>query len=200
MDPRLQPGFLGTGASLMSDLSLLAYVLLIAPAMLVGLVFARRRMHRPHHKWAMIIITLVNWVLIFYLMLFSYTRGVVPGLSRFAQPAIFLPTLHLLFGGAAQLLATYTVYRMWREDTQVAAARKRGERNVTRYWFKSAKPVMWATLGLWLLTVALGVVTYVVFYITPSARAGDAPEATPEATPAVTEAAPAATPDVTPDG
>ncbi|MBI5671112.1 MAG: hypothetical protein HZC41_24210 [Chloroflexi bacterium] len=195
MDPRVQPGFLGTGASLMSDLSLLAYVLLIAPAMLVGFVFARRRLLRPHHKGVMTTITLVNWVLILYLMLFSYSRGVVPGLSRFTQPAIFLPTIHLLFGGAAQLLATYLVYRMWREDAQVAAARKRGEQDVSRYWFRPAKPLMRTTLGLWLLTVILGVATYFAFYVTPPARAGDPLEATPEATPAVTEAAPAATPE-----
>lgn len=195
MDPRLQPGFLGTGASLMSDLTLVAYVLLIVPAMVVGFVFARRRMHRPHHKWAMIIITLVNWVLIVYLMLFSYSRGVVPGLSQFTQPAIFLPTVHLLIGGAAQLLATYIVYRMLREDTQVAAARKRGETDLTKYWFKSAKPVMRATLGLWLLTVVLGVTTYFSFYAGSSSRVSDPPPATPEATPAVTEPAPAATPE-----
>jgi uncharacterized membrane protein YozB (DUF420 family) len=193
MDPRLQPGFLGTGASLMSDLTLLAYILLIAPAMLVGFVFARRRLHRPHHKWAMILITLVNWVLIAYLMLFSYARGVVPGLSQFTQPAIFLPTIHLLFGGAAQLLATYTVYRMLREDAQVAAAKKRGETELTKYWFKSAKPVMQAILGLWLLTVVLGVTTYFSFYAPPYNRPSDPPAVTPEATPAVTEPAPAAT-------
>lgn len=183
MDPRLQPGFLGTGASLMSDLTLFAYILLIVPAMLVGFVFARRRMHRPHHKWAMIVITLVNWVLIAYLMAFSYSRGVVPGLSQFTQPAIFLPTIHLLFGGAAQLLATYIVIRMWREDTQVAAARRRGETDVQRYWYKSARPAMRATLGLWLLTVVFGVVTYFTFY---AAVPASPPEAAPEVTPAAT--------------
>ena len=145
----------------------------------------------------MIIITLVNWVLILYLMLFSYTRGVVPGLSQFTQPAIFLPTIHLLFGAVAQLLATYTVIRMWREDTQVTAARKRGETEVTKYWFKSAKPVMRATLGLWLLTVVFGVVTYFSFYTTRPGSPVDSPTVTPEATP---EGTPAATPEATPDG
>lgn len=193
MDPRLQPGFLGTGASLMSDLTLLAYVLLIAPAMLVGYVFARRRMHRPHHKWAMNIITLVNWVLILYLMVFSYLRGVAPGLGQFTQPAIFLPTVHLVFGAAAQLLATYTVIRMWREDTQVAAAKRRGETNLQQYWYKSAKPVMRATLGLWLLTVVFGVVTYFSFYTARPGSPTTPPEVTPEATPAMT-------PEVTPEG
>lgn len=197
MDLRLQPGFLGTNASLLSDLSLVAYVLFIAPAMLIGFVFARQGKHRPHHQYLMNAVTFVNWLLIIFLMAVSYVNGVLPGLpGSLGQPAIFLPTLHLLFGGAAQILATYTVYRMWREDTQVAAARKRGEREVTRYWFKSAKPVMQAVLGLWLLTVVLGVATYISFYVAPPAEAAAAPEATP----AVTESAPEAAPAVTPEG
>lgn len=209
MDPRLQSGFLGTGASLMSDLSLLAYVILLVPAMLVGFVFARRRMHRPHHQYTMILITLVNWLLILFLMAVSYARGVVPGIpANLGQPAIFLPTLHLIFGAVAQLLATYTLYRMWREDAQVAAARKRGEKELARYWFKNAKPVMRTILALWLLTAALGFVTYFTFYTRRPADAAPAPAATeqptvygeagePEVTPDTQ--APAETPEVTPE-
>ena len=47
MDPRLQPGLLGTGASLLADLTLLAYLLLIVPGMLAGFVFARRKHFEP---------------------------------------------------------------------------------------------------------------------------------------------------------
>lgn len=198
MDPRLQPGFLGTGASLMSDLTLLAYLLLIVPAMLVGFVFARRKQFRPHHKVTMTAITLVNWALIAYLMAFSYSRGVAPGLPvSLGQASGLLPTVHLLLGGAAQLLASYAVYRMWREDAQVAAARRRGEQDVARYWFRQAKPVMQATLALWLLTAALGVGTYAAFYLVPPASASaTTPTATEEPAAAETPVdAPAATPE-----
>src|SRR5687768_14872850 len=75
----LEPqGFLGTGASLLADLTLLAYILLIVPGMIVGYVFARQGKHRPHHKWAMIIITVVNWLLIFFLMIAAYRFDVSP--------------------------------------------------------------------------------------------------------------------------
>jgi len=68
---------------------------------------------------------------------------------------------------------------------------RRGEQEVSRYWFKQAKPVMRATLALWLLTAALGVGTYAAFYLMPPASAGQAsPAATEEpVAPAATEAA-----------
>jgi uncharacterized membrane protein YozB (DUF420 family) len=217
------PGFLGTGASLLADITLIAYILLLVPGMIVGFVYARRGKHRPEHKWLMIGITGINWVLILALMIVAYNFDIAanfrnqPGNTRY-----LLPTLHALLGAPAQLLATYVVYRMLREDISVAAAQKRGEKNLQRYWFKNAKITMRITLGLWLATAALGIVTYLVRYnvlstaadgagiapiVTPEATEaadGAAPETTPEAAPAETpealpEALPQVTPEVTPD-
>lgn len=194
MNPYLQPqGFLGTGASLLADLSLLAYVLLIVPGMVAGFVFARRGKHRPHHKTTMITITVVNWVLIFFLMIAAYRFDVVANIA--SQPAnarYLLPTIHGILGLPAQLLATYVVYRMLREDTQVAAAKARGEsgQQLSKYWFKSAKPVMRLTITLWLITALLGVFNYLVRYnVLPTFD-------NVNVAPAVTEE-PAATPEVT---
>lgn len=193
------PGFLGTGASLLADLTLIAYILLIVPAMLVGFVFARRAMFRPYHKWTMIIITVVNTILIFVLMITAYRFDVAenfprqPGNSRY-----LLPTLHAIIGLPAQLLAFYNIYRMVREDWQIAAARKRGEPESTfaeKYFFKRAKLTMRLTLGLWLAAAALGVVSYLIRYdvlTTSAGGSGTPPVATPEVTPA-------GTPEITPE-
>jgi uncharacterized membrane protein YozB (DUF420 family) len=200
------PGFLGTGASLLADLTLLAYLLLIIPAMVGGYYLARRGLHRPHHQWLMIIVTAVNWVLILVLMVVAYNFDVIGNIAQqSANPRYLLPTLHGLLGLPAQLLATYTVYRMAREDTQVARAKARGERNLKQYWFLNAKPVMRITLALWLLTAALGVVSYLIRYNVVSFAQGDAvapaatPELSPVATAEVTADAPVSTPDVTPE-
>lgn len=192
MDYLNTPGFLGTGAGLLADLTLLAYLLLLIPGMIAGLVFARRGQHRPHHKTAMIVITAINWVLIIFLMIAVYRTDVAANFP--AQPGVpryLMPTIHALFGLPAQLLATFIVVRMLREDSQVAAAKGRGEKDVSRYWWKSAKPIMRLTLALWLITASLGVITYLVRYnvlptagsavIDPAATAE--PAATPEATP-----------------
>ncbi len=194
MNPYLQPsGFLGTGASLLADLTLLAYVLLIVPGMIAGFVFARRGKHRPHHKVTMITITVVNWLLIIFLMLVAYRFDVIGNIASKPTNARYLmPTIHAVLGLPAQLLATYVVFRMLREDSQVAAAKARGEKGqqLSKYWFKNAKIFMRVTIVLWLLTALLGVFNYLIRYdILPTFGASPA-------VPAVT-AEPAATSEAT---
>lgn len=189
MNPYLEPeGFLGTGASLLADVTLLAYLLLILPAMIGGYLLARRGLHRPHHKWLMIAVTAVNWVLIFVLMLVAYTFDVIHHIG--AQPGnarYLLPTLHGALGLPAQLLATFIVIRMLIEDDHVARAKERGERNLSRYWFRGARWTMRLTLVLWLATSALGLLSYLVrhnvFNTTPAPAIPEAPAATAEAGP-----------------
>lgn len=182
------PGFLGTGASLLADLTLLLYILLLVPGMLAGWWFARRNQHRPQHRNVMIGITLVNWVLIVTLMIVAYRFDVAPNFpEQPGAPRYLLPVLHAVLGVPAQLLATYVVIGMIREDVQVARAKRRGESGAAlrRYWFKHAKIIMRVTLGLWLATAALGVVSYAVRYeVFGASASGDAP--VPVATPELT--------------
>lgn len=153
-----QPGFLGTGASLASDISLLSYILLIVPSMLVGFVFARRKLFEPHHKLTMTTIVIVNWFIIFWLMANSYRDGVLPYLNaaNLGEPSIILPTIHLITGAIAQLLGTYLVIRMWFEK-------------VLPKWVmvKKIKIYMRFTLALWLLTATLGITIYLTWYVRP---------------------------------
>jgi uncharacterized membrane protein YozB (DUF420 family) len=159
------PGFLGTGATLLADITLVAYVFLILPAMIGGYITARSGHHRPQHKWLMIGVTLANWLLIIFLMWASLVGDVLPNLpANAAQPRYFLPGIHALLGAPAQLLATFIVFQMLREDTQVARARRRGETDLQKYWFKNAKWIMRLTLFLWTLTALLGIVSYLIRY------------------------------------
>jgi len=198
----LQPqGFLGTGASLLADLTLMAYILLIVPGMVAGFVFARMGKHRPLHKYTMITITVANWLLIIFLMIAAYRFDVAGNIgSQLGNARYLMPTIHGILGLPAQLLATYVVYRMIREDTQVAAAKKRGEKGqqLSKYWFKTAKVFMRTTIVLWLLTALLGVFNYLIRYdVVPAFGSGsDVPVVTaePAATeePSMTEEAPMA--------
>ncbi|MBK9746305.1 MAG: hypothetical protein IPO91_05940 [Chloroflexi bacterium] len=201
------PGFLGTGASLLADLTLIFYILLIAPAMLIGFWLARRGRHRPAHRNLMIAVTAINWVLIIFLMLVAYRFDVAGNFpNQPTAPRYLLPVLHALLGLPAQLLATYIVVRMLIEDVRVAQGKRRGEpvTQLRRYWFKQAKPAMQITLGLWLATAALGVITYLVRYeVLPGSASGEAapPVATPEVQPPVGTAEvvpPVETPEVQP--
>jgi uncharacterized membrane protein YozB (DUF420 family) len=165
-----QPGILGTQASLASDLSLLAYLLLLVPLMLLGFAFARRKMFVPHHKIVMTLIVALNWVLIALIMAVSYRDGVAPYLSTsLTDPRVLLPTLHLIIGGIAQILGTYLVLRMWLEDILPA-------------WLKvkRIKRYMRLTLAMWLVTAALGVIIYLMFY--PIGTRAGAPSEAPVVT------------------
>jgi hypothetical protein len=192
MNYYLEPsGFLGTGASLATDLTLIAYLLLIIPGMLAGFYFARSGRHRPDHKWTMILITIVNFVLIIGLMMFAYRYDVADNIS--SQPDNFrylMPTIHALFGFPAQILAFIIIVNMLMEDRNVAAAKKRGETELSKYWWKWAKPVMRLTLVLWLVTSVFGVMSYLIRYDVlslPSSADSIEPVATEEPEPMETE-------------
>jgi len=193
MNIYLEPtGFLGTAASLATDLTLIAYLFLIIPGMLAGLYFARKGQHRPAHKWVMITITVVNTILILALMVVAYRFDVVDNIG--SQPDNFrylMPTVHAVFGFPAQVLAIIIVINMLREDSAVARAKQRGETDLSKYWWKLAKPVMRLTLALWLITATFGVVSYLIRYdVLTLASSADTIE------PVVTEE-PAVTPEVT---
>lgn len=170
-------GFLGTSASFSADATLLAYVVILAPAMIVGFLLARNTRFGTH-KLVMTFIVLTNWVLIITLMIVSYSAGVAPGLpDNLSEIANLLPTLHLATGTIAQLLATYLVILMWTENTAL-------ERLVP-FRISRIKGPMRLTLGLWLATIALGAATYIVWYAQPATALADNVPA-----PIVTEEAP----------
>lgn len=200
-----QDGFLGTGASLLADLVLVAYIFLIVPAMITGFVFARRKMFRPYHKVTMMSILTINWVLILLLMVRALfydvddNLGDSPGNGRYILPAI-----HAALGLSAQLLGSYIVYRMLKEDRDVKRAKARGETDMSKYWFNNAKTPMRITLALWLIIATLGVATYMVRYevvdnFNLSEEEAEGPEETPA--PEATEDAgePVATEEAVPE-
>jgi uncharacterized membrane protein YozB (DUF420 family) len=193
MDLYLQPhGFLGTGASLLADLTLLGYIFLLIPAMLIGFSYARRGKHRPNHRNIMMSITVINWILIIFLMIVAYRFDVAENIAASpTNPRYLLPTIHGMLGLIAQLLATYVIYRMLREDYLVSRAMKRGEPNQARFWFRQAKPFMRVVLLLWLATALIGIFNYLFRYDVlrlPSATSQiAAPAATEAAAPVSTE-------------
>lgn len=110
MDLASEKGFLGTNASALADLNLVAYVLILVPLMLVGFYYARRKMFEPQHKFIMTAVTLANWLLIGLVMFSAFNDSVAPGVpDDLDQDFIYVPTIHALIGLSAQLLASYLV-------------------------------------------------------------------------------------------
>jgi uncharacterized membrane protein YozB (DUF420 family) len=185
-----------------SLITLLAYIVVLVPLMLLGFYFARRKMFNPHHKLVMTSVVILNWIFIGAVMARSYSAAVVPNLPQdIAQIPNLLPTIHMLIGSIAQILGTYLVILMWTENTPLAWLAIIKTRNI--------KPIMRTTLALWLLTVLLGFGIYAVWNPAGATNgAGEQPAVTEEATenadtqaltteeasaPDATEEAPAAT-------
>ena len=190
-DWRTEEGFLGTGASRMSDMTVIAYIILLVPLMLTGFTFARLKRFVPHHQVVMTLIVLFNWGLISFIMAASL-RDVVDVEGLDSTDYRLLPIVHMLFGLTAQVVGTYLVIRMWFEESLPAALK-----------IRKIKPFMRFTLACWLIAAALGITTYVTWY-DPFSDDTDTitPVVTPEATeePEITETPPAAeVPLVTPE-
>src|SRR5258708_19242945 len=113
MDPRVGTGFLGTEASLASDIALLAYILLIVPGMIGGFILARRKNYF-YHELMMTSIVLINWFIIAYLMVYSYNLTIAPKIpAHLGEFGYLLPTIHLITGLIAQILGTILVLQLW---------------------------------------------------------------------------------------
>jgi uncharacterized membrane protein YozB (DUF420 family) len=157
-----------------STTTLIIYIVLMVPLMLLGFYFARRKMFSPHHKLVMTSVVILNWILIAIVMARSYALAVAPNIPEdIGQIGILLPTIHLITGAIAQLLGTYLVILMWTENTPLSWLAVVKTRNI--------KPLMRTTLALWLLTILLGFGIYAVWNA-PAANAEDTPVVTEEAT------------------
>ena len=140
--------FLGTRASLPSDLSLvLTWALGVAAA--VGAIHGRRRRISKHCP-VMAAAALINWVPVLVVMIPTWfgvavgTAGVSSGLPKLVSIG------HGLIGAVAQLTMTYTVVRM--------------------YWMEDLPPrrpiwLMRTAITLWILTVLGGTGVYVTLYV-----------------------------------
>ncbi|MGC9347629.1 MAG: hypothetical protein ACP5JG_05785 [Anaerolineae bacterium] len=140
-------GFLGTSASLWSDLSLvLTWVLLIVASF--GAIQAHRRRFSTHCP-VMAVAAFLNWIPVLVVMIPQWI-GVATGAETLVTGALAsAPLLHGVLGAVTQLLMTYTVTRM--------------------YWVERLPPkkpiwLMRATLTLWSLTIIGGTVVYIVGY------------------------------------
>ena len=141
-------GFLGTSASVWSDLSLVLTLLFGGLATFGGIRAHQKRFST--HCPVMAAAALLNWIPVLLLMIPTWI-GVVGGNVTLATgPFSIAPIFHGVLGSLTQLLMTYTVTRM--------------------YWRKQLPPaqpiwLMRITMGLWMLTLIGGIAVYTVGYI-----------------------------------
>ncbi len=143
-------GFLGTGASLGSDLSLVVQVIFFL-ALTVGVFMQRRGRYRAHDLIQTPVVIL-NFFFIIFIMLASFRQQEVARTlpQRPTDPYYLSAAAHGLLGFVAQALATYCLL----------AGHNILPRNIGRLRY-----VMWTTYLTWTAAFLFGVATYYVWYV-----------------------------------
>jgi uncharacterized membrane protein YozB (DUF420 family) len=146
-----QPGFLGTRAHLYSDINLLAQILLLA-GMTVGFFLAHYG-KIDAHQYNQTTWVLFNIVLAICIMIIRFSEDVISGLPANLQQAYaIVGIIHAVLGSLAIICGVYLLLRMNKlipKAWQVP-------------WWKN---LMRVTLGLYLATGLLGVITYFVWNV-----------------------------------
>ncbi len=141
-------GIFGTTAPLLSDLSLIASILLGAVAAFGGIQAKKKKFN--NHCPVMAYAAFLNWIPVLAVMVPALI-GVLQGTETLATGAFAsVPIFHGILGTFTQLLMTYTVARM--------------------YWVETLPPqkplwLMRITMALWLLTVFGGMGVYAAAYV-----------------------------------
>jgi uncharacterized membrane protein YozB (DUF420 family) len=147
----LQKGFIGTKASLISDLNLIAQFVLLAG--LSGGVILARRGHYKAHQYMQTSMVLLNLVLVLSIMVESFIRNVAPGLPEGLKTQFgIISTIHAGIGLLAVAGGVYLLLRM----NQLLPKRMQ----ITNW-----KSLMRLTFGLYWTTGLLGLALYYVWYV-----------------------------------
>lgn len=145
---------LGTDAPGVAD-AVVVFEVAAGAALLLGAFFAHTGRIR-YHAYLQSAVVFVNLPVVLAWMVPMYLTYVLPDLaSEYTQSFYYVPTIMLLLGGAAEALGVYTVL--------VAGTNWLPE----RLRFRNYKVWMRSVVGLWWATLALGLLTYYVWYVSP---------------------------------
>jgi uncharacterized membrane protein YozB (DUF420 family) len=145
------PGFLGTRATLRSDLTLVL-TLVTACMFIIGFVLARRRQFAAH-RWVQTAAVITNSLVVLISMLTSYVIYILPGVpEKFGEGDYAVTTLHALLGASSMLFGIFVVLR----GNELVPRKLR---------FMNYKPFMRWAFGLYMLSTLSGVMIYIIVFI-----------------------------------
>lgn len=145
------PGFLGTKATLRSDLTL---VLILATAVLFNIGFILARQHRyTAHRWVQTSAVFLNTLVVLISMVTSYIIHILPGIpAKLNQGDYAVTTAHGILGAIALLLGVFVALR--------------GNGLVPKGWrFTNYKLFMRWAYSLYMLATLGGIIVYVIVFV-----------------------------------
>jgi uncharacterized membrane protein YozB (DUF420 family) len=145
------PGFLGTNAPFISDLSLI--LMLVTAALLTyGRHLARRKRYKTHGRIQTAAVILSTVVALTF-MLYSFVKHSLPGVpSRLLEGDFGISTLHAIVGSIAVVLGVFVVLR---GHNLVPKALR----------FKNYRSTMRASYRIYMLATLLGITVYVLVFV-----------------------------------
>jgi uncharacterized membrane protein YozB (DUF420 family) len=145
------PGFLGTHASFLSDLTLIL-ILLTAILFTIGWQLARHG-HFEAHRWVQTVTACLNAIVVLGVMIKSYIVHILPGIpGKLLQGDYAVTTVHAIIGMFGLLLGIFVVLRG-------------NERVPNALRFKNYKLFMRISYVLYMLATLLGVIVYSMVYV-----------------------------------
>ena len=145
------PGFLGTHASFLSDLSLVL-TLLTAIMFTIGWQLARRR-HYEAHRWVQTVTAVINAIVVLGVMVKSFVVHILPGIpGKLLEGDYGVTTIHAIVGTIGLLFGIFVVLR----GNGLAPK---------ALHFKNYKLFMWTSYVLYILATLLGVAVYVLAFV-----------------------------------
>ena len=146
-----RPGFLGTHAPFLSDITLVL-ILLTAVMFTVGWQLARRK-HYKFHRWLQTAAAGLNAFVVISVMINSFVTHILPGIpGKLLEGDYGVTTIHAVVGTIGLLLGIFVVLR-------ANGLVPKGLR------FKNYKLFMRTSYALYMLVSLLGVIVYFEVYV-----------------------------------
>jgi uncharacterized membrane protein YozB (DUF420 family) len=146
-----RPGFLGTHAPFISDLTLIL-ILLTAILFTTGWQLARHQ-HFVAHRWIQTVTACLNAIVVLAVMVRSFLVHILPGIpGKLLQGDYAVTTVHAIIGIIGLLLGLFVVLR----------ANKLVPKSLR---FKDYKAFMRTSYALYMLATLLGVLVYFEVYV-----------------------------------
>jgi uncharacterized membrane protein YozB (DUF420 family) len=145
------PGFLGTKATLRSDLTLVL-ILISAILFTIGFILARIK-HYTAHRWVQTTAVTLNTLVVLISMVTSYIIHILPGIpGKLAQGDYAVITLHAIIGAIAVVWGVFVALR----GNNLVPKKLR---------FNNYKLFMRWAYGLYMLATLGGVIVYIIVFV-----------------------------------
>jgi uncharacterized membrane protein YozB (DUF420 family) len=145
------PGFLGTRAHFLSDLTLI--IILTSAGLFTFGVWLVLHKRYELHRWVQSFSVVINSSVVILVMIGSFWAYVLPAIpDKFREPSVWITIIHTIIGSIAVILGVFVVLRANNLVTQSLR-------------FKNYKRMMRISYGFYMASTLIGVIVYVTTFM-----------------------------------